>query len=48
MDNTKIAVIGAGKIGGAIAIALKNNNLKVKATCRTEKRLKELKSLGLD
>lgn len=48
MRNKRVAIIGAGTMGSAVAVALKNNNFSVVATRRSLKKLDELKSMGMD
>lgn len=48
MNGKKVAVIGAGKMGTALAIALNNKGFKVTATRRTVKKLEDLRKDGIE
>lgn len=47
MKNRSAAVLGAGTMGSAIAVALKNNQYNVIATRRSVSKLKELEKMGI-
>ncbi|MEM1973606.1 MAG: NAD(P)-binding domain-containing protein, partial [Thermoplasmata archaeon] len=44
----KVAVIGAGTIGSAVAISLKKNNYQVIATRRKMEKMFELEKIGIE
>ncbi len=48
MSKKTIGVIGAGKMGSALAIPLKNRGFDVVATRRSVKKMKELSDLGIE
>ncbi len=48
MSNKSAAVIGAGTMGSAIAVALKNNGYNVVATRRSLGKLDDLKEIGIE
>lgn len=48
MTNKSVAVIGAGTMGSAVAVALKNNGYSVVATRRTVEKLDDLKTMGME
>lgn len=48
MSEKRAAVLGAGTMGSAIAVALKNNDYNVIATRRSINKLDELKEIGIE
>ncbi len=48
MTNKSAAIIGAGTMGSAIAIALKNNGFNVVATRRSVNKMEDLKNIGIE
>lgn len=48
MSNKSVAIIGAGTMGSAVAVALKNNGFSVVATRRSIEKLDELKTMGME
>lgn len=48
MSNKSVAVIGAGTMGSAVAVALKNNGFSVVATRRSVGKLDDLKGMGME
>lgn len=48
MNNKSVAIIGAGTMGTAVAVALKNSGYSVIATRRSAKKLSELKKMGME
>ncbi len=48
MSNKSVAIIGAGTMGSAVAVALKNNGYSVVATRRSVEKLDDLKMMGME
>lgn len=48
MTDKTVAIIGAGTMGSAVAVALKNSGFNVVATRRSVEKLDELKTMGME